>query len=135
MSTSANVNLVRSIYAAWERGDYASAEWASADIEWVFADGPTPGTWTGPDGLGEAWRDFLRAWKNFRIEVDEFRELDRERVIVLDRFTGRGKTSGLDLGKTGSKGLNVFHIRNGKITKIERYFSRQRALADLGVKA
>jgi ketosteroid isomerase-like protein len=39
---SANLELVRSIYAAWQRGDYSSVEWADPEIEYVFADGPTP---------------------------------------------------------------------------------------------
>jgi hypothetical protein len=33
---SANVDLVRSIMANWERGDYSSAEWAHPEIECLF---------------------------------------------------------------------------------------------------
>ena len=33
-----NVDLVRSIYSAWEAGDFALAEWADPEIEYVQAD-------------------------------------------------------------------------------------------------
>jgi ketosteroid isomerase-like protein len=130
---SANLDLVQSIYAAWERGDYSSAEWAHPEIEFVFADGPSPSRGTGAAGLAAAWGDFLGAWEDFRIEVEEYRELDDERVLVLDRFIARGRTSGYELGETGPQRLNLFHVRGNKVTKLVRYLERDIGLADLGL--
>ena len=128
-----NVELVRSIYAAWERGDFSSVEWAEPEIEFVIADGPTPGRWTGAAAMGEAWRDFLGTWEEYRTEADEYRELDGERVLVLVCFSGHGKTSGLELAQIPTKPANVFHVRGGKVTRLVLYWNQERALADLGL--
>jgi ketosteroid isomerase-like protein len=134
---SGNVELVRSIFAAWERGDYfGSGDWAQADIEFVLPDGPDSGSWTGTAEMVEAWRNRLSAWENVRYEVEELRELDRERVLALTLGQGRGRTSGVDLAqisKTGARAA-LFHIRDGKVVRLDPYFSRDRAFADLGLK-
>ena len=130
---SANLDLVRSIYADWERGDYSTADWAHPDIEFVLADGPDPGKWTGLAGAREGWSVRLSAWGEHRTEVDAFREVDHERILVFVHVVGRGKTSGVDLGRTRATGANVFHIRDRKVTKLVVYLDRDRALADLGL--
>jgi ketosteroid isomerase-like protein len=130
---SANVDLVRSIHAAWERGDFGSTEWAHADIEFVIVDGPTPGSWTGLDGMAEGWRDFLSVWDEYRAQPNEFRELDSERVLVLLRVSGRGRISGLELGQLQRTGANMFHVRGGEVTRLVIHFDGDRALADLGL--
>jgi hypothetical protein len=83
--------------------------------------------------MAEAWRGHLRAWEDFRVEADEYRELDAERVLVLVNFGGRGKTSGLEVGEILTTGANLFHIEAGKVTRFVIYWSRERAVADLGL--
>jgi hypothetical protein len=61
-----NVELVRSIYANWERGEFGVIGWANPDIEFVFDGGPSPGTWTGFAEIAEAMRDFMDAWSDFQ---------------------------------------------------------------------
>ena len=102
---SENLDLVRSIFAAWERGDYGSAEWADPEIEFVIADGPSPGRWTGLAGMAEGWRDVAGSLGRvpFRRRTN-YRVLDDERVLVLFRPSGRGKTSGLDLAQMQTAG-------------------------------
>jgi hypothetical protein len=61
--------------------------------------------------------------------------LDQERVLVVFRPSGRGKTSGMDLANVAMKGANLFHVRGGKVTRFVAYWDRSRALADLGLEA
>jgi hypothetical protein len=53
--------------------------------------------------MAEGIRSFLGAWEEYRVEADEYRELDDERVLVVHHVSGRGKTSGLDLGRGGRR--------------------------------
>jgi ketosteroid isomerase-like protein len=133
VSTSKNLDLVRSIYADWERGDYSSIDWADPGIEFVVADGPSPGTWTGVTAMTEAARHLLSAWDEWRGEPEQYRELDDGRVLVLTQFSGRGKRSGVELEQIRSKGASLWAIRDGKVTRQAMYFDRERALADLGL--
>ena len=130
---SENLDLVRSIYAEWERGDFSAAGWADANIELVSADGPDPGNWRGLGGLAEGARHLFRAWEGIRSETEEYRELDGERVLVLDRRVGRGKTSGLELGRVRTGGATLWQLLDGRVVKLVIYLDRDHALADLGL--
>jgi hypothetical protein len=128
---SSHLDLVRSIYSDWERGDYGSSEWADAGIEYVIAGGPATGQ------VVPRWRAagaFLSTWYDTRVEVEDLRELNEEWVLALDRWTGLGKGSGLDLRQSPSHSAHVFIIRDGRVTHLTAYHERDRALADLGLK-
>jgi hypothetical protein len=53
---SANVEIVRSIFAAWGQGDLNSSGWADPEIEFAFAGGPDPTTGTGVPAMAESFR-------------------------------------------------------------------------------
>ena len=59
--------------------------------------------------------------------------VDGQRVLVLVHRSGRGKTSGLQLGQLGSEGASLVHVREGKVTRLIIYADRSRAFADLGL--
>ena len=128
---SANLDLVRSIYADWERGDFDGVDWADPQLEIVAVEGPDPGTFVGHQAARHAWRGFLSAWEHYRVAGEDFRELDNGRVLVLDHRSGRGKTSGLEVERV--RGTVLFHIRDGKVTRMLAWWDRDRALADLGL--
>ena len=83
--------------------------------------------------MAEGYRQFLSAWDDVRTDVEEYREFGSERVLVFTHTTGRGKTSGLELGPISATTAVLFHMCDGKVTKLGLYFDRQRALADLGL--
>jgi len=129
---SANLDLVRSLYAAWRHGDWSSAEWADPEIEFGSNDPMLrlDRTAGGPE-MGESWRSWLQVWKDFYTEAEEYRELDGERVLVLLRYGGRGNPGGLEV--TPIEGASLFHIHDGRVTRLLLYLDRERARADAGL--
>ena len=77
----------------------------------------------------------MSAWEDLQIAADEYRELDSGRVLVLLRYIGRGKTSGVDLGGMEATGAGAFHVHGDQVTSLAMYWDRDRALADLGLPA
>ncbi len=130
---SANLDLVRSIYAAWERGDFSRAEWANPGIEYVLPDTPEGASWRGLSGMASAHRDFLSAWGGWQVEAEDYVEIDSQRVLLPFRYTALGKRSGLEIDDSWRTGASLFEIRHGRVTRLVNYFHRDRAFADLGL--
>jgi ketosteroid isomerase-like protein len=132
---SENLDLVRSIYADWERGDFGSSAWADAEIEYVIvaAAGIPTVSAKGRTGMKDAARANFKAWGQLRIAASEYRELDSERVLVLDDPSGRGKRSGLHVGAFAGGSAHLFHVRDGLVTRLVVYEDRDGALVDVGL--
>ena len=122
MMSPENVELVRSIYAAWERGDFTSAEWAHPDIEFVRAGGQAPVRGVAP----------LRAWmepdafEEQRIEPLEF-TVQGSRVLVRQHARARGAGSGIELD---IESWSVWTLNDeGLATRLEFFLNHQEAEA------
>jgi ketosteroid isomerase-like protein len=131
---SQNLDLVRSIYADWERGDWSSVEWADPEIEFVQVDGPDPSRAKDVVETAAAWRARINYVTDARVVVEEYRDVDAARVLVLVRNRGVAKASGVDIERLGKASIAaVFAVKGGKVTSLSLYWDRARALADLGL--
>jgi len=52
---------------------------------------------------------------------------------LFDLQSGRGKTSGMDIGHIGAEGAALFHVRRGRVTRLVIYGERKHSLDDLGL--
>jgi ketosteroid isomerase-like protein len=116
MST-ANVDLVRSLFAAWTRGDWSSTAWADPSIEFVMdVEGfPDLGACQGVTEMSHAWSRFLSAWDGFYASQPEL--IDRgDRVIGFYTIRARGKSSGLEVNQPVA---GIFTLRDAKVVRLE----------------
>lgn len=130
---SQNLDLVRSILEEWGKADFRNVNWAHPEIEYMVIGGPEPGAWHGLAAMMASVRDFMSAWDNYGISAEQLRELDDGRVLALVRLSGRGKVSGVRIEDAGADGAEVWHLRDGLVTRLHMYWERDRALADLGL--
>jgi hypothetical protein len=73
-----NLNLVRSIYAHWER----VTTWADAEIEMARPDRLEGGVPTELASTAERWRWWLEAWDDYRAQAQAYWVLDDERALA-----------------------------------------------------
>lgn len=133
MISNENVTLLREVYAAWSRGDFAIIYAFDPQVEYVrVGTGPADldGAWRGIEELWTAVTEWLRAWELLTLEAEEF-IAPGDRVLVLTRHTGRGKRSGIAVEHQLG---DLFTFRAGKIVRFESYWDRAVALRVAGLK-
>ena len=115
--TSANVELVRSIYAKWERGEYGSVEWAGSEIEYVFADRKASGLHLQVKG---ACLFHVRDAKVTRLVVYR----DRDRVFADLGLSSEGWPLRFESSEAPGKGPNKRGILASSMSGARRRSSR-----------
>ena len=128
-----NVEVVRRLYASWERGDLDTADFFDVEIEHLRIGSELPGIngeWQGIEELGAAMASYLDALADLHIEAERMIDLGGDRVLVLSRQTARGKTSGLAFGHELG---DLFTLRDGKVLRYVSYWDPADALEAAGL--
>jgi len=83
----------------------------------------------GREGMRAYFADVDSAWEEFRLIVDEYRDLG-DRVLTLGRLEGRGRGSGAAVDTPQGA---VADIRDGKISCVRSYLDHGEALRAAGL--
>jgi ketosteroid isomerase-like protein len=123
-----NLEIVTAIYREWERGEFANTDWADPEIEFSVP-GPEADA-RGIEAMGDAWTEWLRAFKGLKVEAAAFHEAG-DKVVVEQNFHGEGRGSGISLDQIS--GASVFTLRDGKVIRFTGHITIDDALADAGI--
>jgi ketosteroid isomerase-like protein len=129
---SENVEIVRRLVELFERRD-VEAELALMDPDVELAEwpeGPDPKTYRGHAGVLQAAASWDEAWEWLRPDEEEIIDVGDGRVLWCGRTRARGRGSSVEVS---TDTFNVYTLRDGKITKMEFFTSREPALHAAGL--
>lgn len=120
--SQANVEMVKSLYGAFARGDVpavlagldAKVEWREAD-NFIYADG---NPYIGPDAVLQGV--FMRVgmeWDGFAATPERLLDAG-DTVVSLGRYTGKYKATGK---RIDAQFVHVFSLENGKVVRFQQY--------------
>ena len=126
--------MVLRLHAAVIRGDvdgvlsesHPEAEYRAATQQAIEGE---EGVFRGHEGLRRWFRELHDLYEDLSSEVLEVRDLG-ERVVVVFVVRGRGTSSGITLEQSLAQ---VVTVREGKAIEVREYFSRDEALAAVGL--
>ncbi len=122
--------LVRSIFAAWGRGDFASGiEPLAADIRYSAAQPEGQAVASGRTEMVRFMRGFLAAWDRYWIELHDLQEPAPGLFLATGTQFGRGKNSG---AQTSRPAFTVIAFRGDEIARLEFFWERAAAFDSLG---
>jgi ketosteroid isomerase-like protein len=126
-----NSDALHPVYAEWGRGNWEPRfEVYAPDMEWGWsAEFPSAGVTRDPHLRSRRLREWLSPWEEWRCEAEDYVE-HGEWVVVLTRYSGRGKGSGVAVE---TRGAHVWKFADGKAVRLEVFADRARALESVGI--
>jgi len=118
-----NVSLLKSLYAAFGRGDVPAVLGAmSPEIRWYEAEGnpymPSGQAWVGPDAIvSNLFMKLATEWDAFTVHPKSFYGAGTS-VIVEVRYTGTYKATGKSMD---AQVCHIWDVADGKVTRFQQY--------------
>jgi ketosteroid isomerase-like protein len=125
-----NVEIVREVNSAFERGDLSGAL-AAADPELVtYRATPDGRTFHGREGFLDAMSDWVENFAEYGFTAEDYRDAG-DRVLVRFRQWGRGEASAVDV--EGYFWV-VYTLADGRITRLDIFNAEDRAREAAGLR-
>jgi len=131
-----NVEAVRRLFAAFQGIDVGNfdrrldevREIFDPEVEWVAASHSLLASeeYHGYDGVRRFWTQFLSAWDEYGVQVEELID-GGDQIVAVMRLSGR--TTELEVDEARS---SLLTLRDGRIVRIEPFASKAEALEAAG---
>ena len=120
--SSANITFVRSLYAAFERGDVATIiNSLASDVDWSVngrrEDYPLLGRWKGRDEVRAFFQGVAEHEEAMEFSPREFFAAE-DRVCVLGHYAWKIRKTGRTVA---SDWVHVFTLRNGMVARFREF--------------
>ena len=115
-----NVTIARDLYDAFGRKDEARLrELLHPEVEWIQCAGfPGGGHRHGiEEVLGKVFGALRSAWRNWRVEVDEYLDAG-DAIVVLGRYAGTHGETGRSMEAVFA---HVYDVEGGRITRFRQF--------------
>lgn len=130
MAVTDDLERLRALYDDWGAGRYEDVAIYDPEVKFVVSDEfPDAGIYRGHEGVLEGFGRWVRAWEGFRIVAEEMAPAPDGRIVVLTRYLGRGRGSGLEIDREAA---HVWTMRDGRAVRQEIYADREPGLRALG---
>jgi ketosteroid isomerase-like protein len=129
-----NVERVARAFEGFNRGDIdAVVALCDPGVEWLPpTDLPDFAAHHGHEGVRQATADMLDAFRGLRADPERMIDVG-DQVVVVFRWSGIGKGSGLPMAFADAEQAGVFDMRNGKAVRVAWFTSPQEALEAVGL--
>lgn len=124
--------LLDEVYRHWGAGDWTRRfDFYAEDMEWGWSDEfpDIAGVYADTETPNPRLLRWLSSWETWRCEAEAYVACG-ERTVVLTRYHGRGRGSGVELDVEGA---HVWTLRAGKAVRLEVFADRARALCESGM--